>query len=200
MNLQEFTNWALAQGSVGKYDDGGFVGQCVSLVNQYCYRVLNVPAGAWGNAKDWANDNNPNRAYFGEVNNIQVGDVIVYGSNFGGGYGHIGVGLGNGQILDQNGRATLKVATGAIYNGYIAILRRKGETNMPTIVNKELQQKILNLTLAKEDQPTDPNYGMNGAVEDMLSDIDRNPKKLQILYPQSQEGAKTLSPGKYLVK
>lgn len=132
MTLQEFKDWALEEGSVGKYDDGGFVGQCVSLVNQYCYRVLGVPAGVWGHAYAWANDNNPNRQYFDKVGDIQPGDVVVYGTNFTPDYGHIGIALGGGQILDQNGHKSLAVATGALYNGYAAILRSKtqGDTNM----------------------------------------------------------------------
>jgi hypothetical protein len=137
MNLSEFRDWSLAQGQVGKYDDGQYVGQCVSLVNQYCYRVLDVPAGAWGHAYAWANDNNPNRAYFDKVSSIQAGDVIVYGTNFTPSYGHIGIALGNGQLLDQNGHSSLHVATGGLYNGYAAVLRKKGgsvnspDTNKP---------------------------------------------------------------------
>lgn len=127
MTLSEFQSWALSQGQVGKYDDGGYVGQCVSLINQYCYRVLNVPAKAWGNAKDWPS-NSSVQQYFDQVNDLQVGDIVVYGANFGGGVGHIAISLGNGQILEQNGRQALDVAVGAIYNGYIAVLRHKGGT------------------------------------------------------------------------
>lgn len=124
MTLNQFKTWALASGSVAKYDDGQFVGECVSLINQYCYRVLGVPAGAWGHAYAWANDNNPNRAYFDKVSSIQDGDVIVYGTNFTPLYGHIGIAFG-GQILDQNGRVPRRVALGGVYYGHSAILRPK---------------------------------------------------------------------------
>jgi hypothetical protein len=125
VNLDQFRAWALAQGSVGKYQDGSLKGQCVSLVNQYCWRVINVPAEAWGHAYAWGNDNNPNREWLYEVSSIQAGDIIVYGKNFTPVFGHIGIALGGGQILDQNGRKPLKVAQGAIYKGYEVILRRK---------------------------------------------------------------------------
>lgn len=127
MNLAQFKDWAVGQGSVAKYNDAQFLGECVSLINQYCYRVLNVQAGAWGHAYAWANDTNENvKKYFDKVGSIQAGDIIVYGTNFTPTYGHIGIALGNGQLLDQNGRTPRKVAIGAIYNGYGAILRRKG--------------------------------------------------------------------------
>lgn len=147
MTLNEFKTWSLAQGQVGKYDDGQYVGQCVSLVNQYCYRVLDVPAGAWGHAYAWANNNNPNRQYFDKVDSLQAGDVIVYGTDFTPLYGHIGIAVGGGVILDQNGRAVLHVATGSIYNGYNCILRKKGG-NVPTFTSKPIPPDTVRQHLA----------------------------------------------------
>lgn len=139
MTLPEFKNWALQQSQVGKYDDGQYVGECVSLVNQYCYRVLGVPAGAWGHAYAWANDDNPNRQYFDKVGSPQDGDVIVYGTNFTPLFGHIGIFIG-GQLLDQNGHKVQHVAIGVLFKGYNAILRHKGGTpggDMPSLTNKD---------------------------------------------------------------
>lgn len=127
MNLSQFQNWALAQGSVGKYTDGQFVGECVSLINQYLGRVYGISAGAWGNAKDWAT-NGSVLGYFDRVGDLQPGDIVVYGPNFGGGYGHIGIYLGNNKILDQNGADDGKIRVNNLYPGYTAILRRKGST------------------------------------------------------------------------
>ena len=126
MNITEFKNWALAQGgNIAKYNDGQFPGQCVSLVNQYCYRVLNVPASAWGDAKDWG-ANQATLAYFDIVSDIKQGDIVVYPS-LGGGYGHIEVALNASWGIDQNGRAgTYRVGEGALYNVPKRILRKKG--------------------------------------------------------------------------
>ena len=124
MNLNEFRNWAQSQGSVAKYDDGQFKGQCVSLINQYCYRVLGVPAKAWGHANWWAEDSNANRQYFDKVSKPQAGDIgISKGPTE---YGHIWIYLSATTILEQNGASALRVTTGNSYLPTIAILRRKG--------------------------------------------------------------------------
>lgn len=169
MTLNEFKNWALSQGSVCKHPSsgGGICGECVSLVNQYCWQVVNVPAQAWGHAYAWAQDSNPNRAYFDKVPSIQAGDVIVYGTDFTPLYGHIGVALGDGQILDQNGRIPRKVAVGAIYNGYNAILRRKGSGGNMAKFTAE-QEKVAAL-MATGSIPG-PNYNYPFTVKEINSD------------------------------
>lgn len=140
MTLDEFQKWALAQGSVGKATDGGYVGQCVSLVNQYLSKVHGINAGAWGNAKDWASTNNPIRQWFTSVNQSQPGDIGV-DVNGGGGYGHIWIYTANG-ILEQNGRVPLKVTASPDRNATV-ILRPKagmpsGGVVMDTNAGKEL--------------------------------------------------------------
>jgi hypothetical protein len=129
MDLAEFKAWALAQGTVAKYNDGQFKGQCVSLVNQYCYRVLKVPADAWGNAKDWATNQSVAK-YFDKVSNILPGDLLVYPEAFGNGDGHIAIAVGSG-MLDQNSDNDGKIKVHPIWNGYSAILRAKGENMYP---------------------------------------------------------------------
>lgn len=106
--------------------DGGYPGECVSLINQYCHKVLNVPAGAWGNAKDWAT-NSIQRNYFNLINGApQVGDLIVWGGDYGGGYGHIAICAGNGKVFDQNGGAgTSTCGYSDEYPRRIAVLRPK---------------------------------------------------------------------------
>lgn len=125
--LQQFLEWALAQGSVAKYDDEGYLGECVSLINQYCYRVLGIPAKAWGHAYAWGNNTNAAvLTYFDHVSSVQAGDILVYPSSFGGGVGHIEIALDNGKAIGQNRNYSRKVAVNDVLPGYTTILRKKG--------------------------------------------------------------------------
>ena len=127
MTLQEFTNWSIAQGSVGKYQDGAYRGECVSLINQYAWRVLGVPADAWGNAKDWAYNATALR-YFTKLpasTPLNRGDVLVYPATPTNPDGHIEIYLGNGQSLQQNRKLDRKTSVLPIWGGYFAVLRPK---------------------------------------------------------------------------
>lgn len=132
-SLTQFKDWALAQGSVAKYNDGQYKGECVSLINQYCYRVLAIPAEAWGHAKDWATNPAP-LTHFDKVGSVQAGDVLVYGATSGNPYGHIEIALGGGQALGQNRNLDGKVRVATMLTNYSAILRSKngGGDNMGT--------------------------------------------------------------------
>lgn len=134
MNLEQFKNWAVAQGQVANPTtdpNSKYLGQCVSLVQQYINKVYGIAYQARGHAKDWPTNANV-LSYFDKVNTIQPGDIIVYPGTFGGGYGHIAVALGNGMMLDQNGGGGLRVAIRQVWPGYSAILRRKG-----TVTNQQ---------------------------------------------------------------
>lgn len=158
MNLETFKNWALSQGQVGKFTDGGFVGQCVSLINQYLGRVYGISAGAWGNAVDWANNGNVNQ-YFDHVSSPQAGDIGVMGTNYGGGYGHIFIYLSPNTILEQNGRVPLRVTTGGAYANPIAILRRKGAAPQPQgdpIMNADQERQAYQIVLGRDPEPGAP--------------------------------------------
>lgn len=126
MNFDQFRNWASSQGSIAKYNDGGYLGECVSLINQYCWRVLNVPADAWGHAKDWG-ANPIQRQYFDVLppGTPQRGDILVYGADFGNGLGHIEIATDGAHALYQNRNFDGRVGTGLILQGYYVILRRK---------------------------------------------------------------------------
>lgn len=133
MNLDQFKNYAVSAGQVGNPtadSNNRYLGQCVSLVQQYINKVFGIPFQPRGHAKDWASNANV-LSYFDRVSTIQPGDIIVYPGKFGGGYGHIAVALGNGMMLDQNGGGGLRVAIRQVWPGYSAILRRKG-----TVVNQ----------------------------------------------------------------
>ena len=125
MNLAEFGIWAISQGSVANPQENSFKGQCVSLIQQYLYQVFGKPFKAHGNAKDWAT--NYPKDYFTKVSTstkLQKGDVLVYGSNYGGGYGHIALIDASGNFFDQNGIKKLAVGyREKPFTNYIAVLR-----------------------------------------------------------------------------
>ena len=126
MNLREFENWALEQGSVANPEPNNkYKGECVSLIQQYLYKVFNKSFKAYGNAKDW--ENNYPSDYFTKLNSnvkYQKGDVLVYGSNRGNGYGHMGLINSENKWLDQNGIKSRTVAyQDKPFSGYVCILR-----------------------------------------------------------------------------
>lgn len=128
MNLADFGSWGLAEGSVANPEPNNkYKGQCVSLIQQYLYKVFGKSFKAYGNAKDWATDY-PKDYFTKLANNTkpQPGDVLVYGSNYGGGYGHIGLIDVNGRWYDQNGVKKLAIGyRDTPFSGYVCILRPK---------------------------------------------------------------------------
>lgn len=131
MNLREFGEWALKQGQVANPPPNyKYAGQCVSLVQQYLYQVLGIPFEAHGNAKDWANNVPKEFEKLSPNAGLQRGDILVYGSNYGNGYGHIGIIDCNWKFLEQNGDKKLKVSYRDVREDYICILRYKGTIDM----------------------------------------------------------------------
>ena len=129
MNLAEFGDWALAQKSVANPQVNTYKGQCVSLIQQYLYRVFGVPYKARGNAKDW--ERNPLPDVLEKLSNtvaLQEGDILVYGSNYGGGYGHVALMDVHMKFFDQNGVKKLEVGyQDKPFSGYVCILRPKNQ-------------------------------------------------------------------------
>lgn len=128
MNLDQFRNWAVSQGQVSNpvsRADWLYTGECVSLVQQYLNKVYGIPFQARGHAKDWISNGNV-LSYFDRVGSPQAGDIGVTGAVAGNPYGHIFIYLSPSTILEQNGRVSRRVSTGAAYPG-AAILRRKGQ-------------------------------------------------------------------------
>ena len=132
MNLAEFGDWGLTQKSVANPEVNTYKGQCVSLIQQYLYKVFGVPYKPRGNAKDWAK--NPLPDVLEKLPNtvaLQPGDILVYGSNYGGGYGHIALIDINGKFYDQNGIKKLQVAyQDKPFNGYVCVLRPKDQSKL----------------------------------------------------------------------
>lgn len=144
MNLSQFKDWAVAQGSVANptsSPDHQYLGQCVSLIQQYLSRVYGVPWAARGHAKDWVN--NPVSDKFDKVSGPpQSGDIVVYDGRFGGGYGHIAISLGGNQMLDQNGAGNGKIRVGTLWPNYSAVLRPKGSQGGNVGLTAEQSAKI----------------------------------------------------------
>lgn len=117
-SLAEFTAWARAEGVVAN-PNGSYPGQCVSLIQQYLNQCYDVPYKARGNAKDFV----PPK--FHQVSgNYAPGDILRYGRNMGGGYGHIGMIDESGRWLDQNGVRRRAVGTASRpFSGYSVIFR-----------------------------------------------------------------------------
>lgn len=105
MSLQSFREWAFAQGQVAN-PGGSYPGQCVSLPQQYLDQVFGIPYAPRGNAKDFV----PPTFTKYPANIARLpGDIVRYGSNYGGGYGHIGMIDDNGNWMDQNGVVSMHV-------------------------------------------------------------------------------------------
>lgn len=145
MNLEKFGAWALDQGSVGNPEVGTYKGQCVSLIQQYLYRVFGVPYKARGNAKDWVRNPLPDvLEKLPASTKLQPGDILVYGANYGGGYGHIALIDVNGKFFDQNGIKKLEVAyQDKPFSGYVCVLRPKNQEALG--INKNTETSLPNL-------------------------------------------------------
>jgi|GEM_PF-3129002 len=127
MNLREFGTYALNKGQIA-IPSGKYLGQCTSLTQDLLEKVFGFGFVARGNGKDWANNadvlSHFNRLPVGTI--LIPGDILVYGANYGAGYGHVGFIDANGNYLDQNGIRSLHTAYRNIpFAGYICVLRCK---------------------------------------------------------------------------
>lgn len=145
MNLAEFGDWGLTQKSVANPGVNTYKGQCVSLIQQYLYKVFGVEYKPRGNAKDWERNPLPNVLEKLPVNTkLQPGDILVYGSNYGGGYGHIALIDVNSKFFDQNGIKKLEVGyQDKPFSGYVCVLRPKDQSKLG--INKNTEVNLPNL-------------------------------------------------------
>lgn len=134
MTFQEFK-----KNVIGKsFDYDGVAGcQCVDLVKVYLKDCFNIHAGAWGNAVDyWNNINKPGMSEnFTRIPNtrdlvVQNGDIVVWNTNVGGGYGHVAVGTSDSNkdyftSLDQNWGVKEVRYIRHNYDNVIGVLRPK---------------------------------------------------------------------------
>ena len=137
MTLQEF---------VSKYN-GTRVGdgQCVALVKQYEQEVLGLTPQAVGNAHDYYDNfynqpflyNNFDRYTYNGTNLPSNGDIIVWSTAVGGGYGHIAivyqnVTSSNFVSFDQNWNTPLRCKIeNHTYRNILGWLRKKGSSPSP---------------------------------------------------------------------
>ena len=134
MTFNEFKNEVMGK----SLDYDGVAGyQCVDLVKVYLDWMFGIKPGAWGNAKDYWNAlNRPGMSdYFYRVPNtpdlvVQRGDLVIWGAMNGNPYGHIAIGLGEGdlngfQSLDQNWGTSYVRQVGHNFNGVLGVLRLK---------------------------------------------------------------------------
>lgn len=149
MDLRTFVSWALQQRTVAKYNDGQFSGECVSLINQYCYRVLNVPADAWGDAKDWATNAMPLK-YFDVVSDVQAGDILVYDGTRNNPAGHIEIALANGFALGQNRALDRLIRQQPIMPGYAHIIRLKKQEEVDMKISPYVAERLYPLTYHRQ--------------------------------------------------
>lgn len=105
MTLFDFGACMMASGQVGNPEVGTYVGQCVSMIQQYLYLCFGVHYAPRGNAKDFV----PPKFHRVTDGSIHKGDVIRYGADYGGGYGHIGMIVWSGNFMDQNGVRRLAI-------------------------------------------------------------------------------------------
>lgn len=122
--------------------DGVAGAQCVDLIKIYLKECFGINAGAWGNAVDyWNNINRPGMSeVFTRIPNtrslvVERGDIVVWNTNVGGGYGHVAVGLGIGDIngfqsLDQNWNGKYIKQVGHSFDNVIGVLRVKDKSRL----------------------------------------------------------------------
>lgn len=168
--LQEFREWAVAQGGIiGNPVINNFRGQCVSLVQQYLYQVFDIPYAARGNAKDFV----PPK--FNRVSGaVRAGDIVRWGANNYSKYGHIGLIDDDNLYLFQNRLSDSLVHRGLPLNGGFAIFR----PSIPFTVKNSAETRY---TIAKGDTlwGLENAWGItHGTLQRLNPDID--PKKLQI--------------------
>ena len=119
----------------------GYVGECLSLVKQYIKEVYGIeppPSGvnsAWGY---WTNFPNPLGQVFEKVPNTpngvpKKGDIIIWNSAVGGGYGHIAIFIeGNAssfKSFDQNWGGRQAHIQGHYYNNVLGWLTPRSNMN-----------------------------------------------------------------------
>ncbi len=118
-SLQAFREWAIAQGgNIGNPLVNTHRGQCVSLVQQYLYRVFAIPYTPRGNAKDFIPPN------FTKVSGSpRAGDIVRWPASNYSKYGHIGLIDDDNLYLFQNRLSDGRVHRGQPINGGFTIFR-----------------------------------------------------------------------------
>lgn len=98
----------------------GYKGQCVSLVQRYLNECLGYVMHPRGNAKDYINTLINEGIAKKVTGTPKAGDILVWGSSQGGGYGHIAIAINSSEMFDQNNSShdNCKAGIGNIFSGY----------------------------------------------------------------------------------
>lgn len=121
--LQQFREWATAQKSVGNPTSNKanqYVGECVSLIQQYLSRVFGIPYAARGHANMFVP---PTFKRIAANSKLQPGDIIAWPGTSSNPYGHIEMIDDDGKALQQNRHGDRKIHRSAIMGGYTAVYR-----------------------------------------------------------------------------
>lgn len=126
-------------------------GQCVALILKYENDVLNLTPTGVGNAHDYYDlfdttpflYNNFNKFTYNGSNKPEIGDIIVWNTNVGGGYGHVDIAyqnISNTSFIgfDQNWNSPLRTSIeNHNYNNVLGWLRKKSPSPpIPTTFKK----------------------------------------------------------------
>ena len=152
----------------GKFIDvpWGFKGQCVSLTQRYLNECFGYVLKARGNAKDWSYSL-VNEGIGTKVSSPKYGDIIVWGSNYGGGYGHIAIYIDKNTIYDQNNRQGGRNGSavyGVMLPHSIAYIRLKKALQPDTKAKTEQEHK----NVANVIWTTKHNYGTGSTRKQRL--------------------------------
>ena len=88
-------------------------GECVSMVQRYFNECFGEPLKIRGHAVDLGNTLIKDRVGK-RVTTPRYGDIIVWGSNMGGGYGHVAIYLNQNAIFDQNNSSVKPTRTSQV--------------------------------------------------------------------------------------
>lgn len=142
-SLQQFEEWARKERSVAN-PGGSYRGECVSLVQQYLNQVFGIPYAPRGHAAWFVP---PGFKALPGNTKPRPGDIIRYGTNYGWGYGHIGMIDDEGEYFDQNGVHPRRVGERSKPFGDVRVVYRPTkEFNVKTPKSK----KKSDTTIAKE--------------------------------------------------
>lgn len=143
MTYQEFVN---KYNGVGTDYDGVAGVQCVDLIKLYLNKVFGLNPGAWGNAYEyyanWTAYTTELQKNFNRIANTPdfipiKGDIMVWNTNVGGGYGHVAICTGEGDTSyfysyeqNSNGHNEPMMKIRHNYTNVYGVLRAKDQSKI----------------------------------------------------------------------
>lgn len=188
-SLERFASDTMGK-SYGNFN-GGFVGECVSYVQQYMIRCLGISPSGWGNAVDYWTKPNPNFAKhftrIGADKPMQDGDIIVWQEDARSGvthYGHIAIAY-KGQVLQQNWSGRYVSLNNMFTSGLLGYWRPNNKGgDMPTKSNLDTARQLAYDLLHRDGRDGRPN-AMKGEADGDLNKHHAN-AELTVKYINTQ--------------